>query len=169
MFKLIHKLRSRRKNGRDFGAADMIATLVMTPIILGVFFAIIDVSLFMNTKASVEAATRDGTRIAAMWGGTASNVRLNTTKKNVQTIIRSKIYDDKKKTCLNSHCTKAPKVTCTAASKMVKVAGTEISCTTTYYYKSIFFGSDLMGFGGITNNKNGFKSTSYAISETGYR
>ncbi len=169
MFKLIQKLRSRKEQGRDSGAADMIATLVMTPIILGVFFAIIDVSLFMNTKASVEAATRDGTRIAAMWGGTAANVRLNNTNKSVQTIILSKMYNSDKKTCLISNCTKPPKVTCTAASKMVKNAGTQISCTTTYYYKSIFFGSDLMGFGGITNNKNGFKSTSYAISETGYR
>lgn len=161
MIAFIHKIQNQR-NERERGAADMIAALTLTPIILFLLFAIIDISLWLNTKAHIEAATRDGTRIAAMWGG-AGNTPLNTTGKNIPSSIKSKLYNGK--SCTRSNCTRVPKVSCTPSK--VRTAGSQISCTTTYYYKSLFGKADLLGFGGITSKPIVYKST--AISETGYR
>lgn len=171
MFALMQKLRERQRSGKEFGAADMIAALTLTPIILALFFAIVDVSLWLNTKSHIESVTRDSVRLAAMWGGTdAKSVRLNTTGKSSATHIRDRIYNDSKKSCLRSNCTKAPVVSCSVASgngKFATAAGQTITCNVTYYYKSIFPGSKLLGFGQITEAPIKYGMT--AVSETGYR
>lgn len=166
MNKMINRARTRREDG----SADMISALVLTPMILLLFFAIIDVSLWLNTKAHIEAASRDGVRMAAMWGGTAKNVRLNTTNMKIDDIIKNKMYNSTTKVCHRSHCTKAPDVKChvgTSTRYIANRAGEEITCNITYYYKSIFPGADLLGFGKITQDPISYRVT--GLSETGYR
>lgn len=168
MNRMLYKVR----NDRESGSADIISALFLTPIILLLFFAIIDVSLWLNTKAHLEAASRDGVRVAAMWGGTSKGVRLNTTspRVSVDTIIKSKMYDSEKGTCTRSHCTKPPNVKChvgTSTRYIAKKSGETITCNITYYYKSIFPGSELLGFGKITQKPISYRVT--GLSETGYQ
>lgn len=171
MISYINKLRNKQSKNKEMGAADMIAALTLTPIILALLFAIIDISLWLNTKSHLEAATRDGVRMASMWGGTGpkSQVRLNPTNSNVDKMIQSKMWEGKN--CTQSNCTKAPNVKCRVGSingNKVRAtsAGEQINCRVTYYYKSIFPGADLLGFGKITQKP--IQYTVSGISETGY-
>lgn len=169
-----HHWKERQAIAKESGSADLVAALVLTPIILMLFFAIIDISLWLNTKANIEANVRDGVRVASMWGGTGNKkqVRLNDTNKNIDTIVKDKLWDSSKGTCTRSNCTKAPVVKCrvgniNGSAVRAKKAGDKIACQVTYYYKSIFPGADLFGFGQITQ-----KPISYTVdglSETGYR
>ena len=156
------------------GAADMVAALVLTPIILMLIFAAIDLSLWLNTKAHIEASTRDGVRLAAMWGGTAgkSKVRLNPSSESVDSMILSKFYNSSKNSCTRSHCTAKPTVKCRVGSingnvRVASRAGQTVVCSVNYKYRSVFFGSDLLGFGKITQAPISYTVT--GVTETGYR
>lgn len=168
MISYINKLRDGRRKDREEGSADMVAALALTPIILGLLLAIIDVSLWLNTKAHIEAISRDGVRMAAAWGGTSKGVRLNPTGRSTAELIKGGMYNEKTKGCTVSNCTKAPAVKCyvTSPTKYVATrAGETVYCDVEYYYRSIF-GGDLMGFGSITAGPISYRVT--ALSETGY-
>lgn len=150
---------NRLKSQREEGSADMVAALVLTPIVIFLLIGVINAGLWLNTKAHIEAATRDGTRLAAMWGG-SGNTRLNTTGKTTANIISEKIYADG--SCTTSHCTRKPSVSCTLP--VASSAGQTVQCTVTYYYKSIP-GAQLFGF--VPSSPIVYTST--AITETGYR
>lgn len=174
MFKIINTIRAKRLKTKEMGAADMIAALTLTPLVLMLIFAMIDLSLWLNTKAHIEASARDGVRVASNWGGTGNNskVRLNPTSQTVDSMIKDKIYDSKKKTCTRSLCTKPPVVKCRVGSlsgtKVVASrAGETVRCQITYNYRSIFFGSELLGFGQITEKPMNYVVT--GVTETGYK
>lgn len=156
-----------KNRDRESGSADLIVTLATIPFAVILILALIDISLFLNTRSTVQSAVRDGVRQAAMWGGTGGpeQVRLNASGTNIQTSILNKIWDAEKNTCTNSHCDAKPKVSCTTA--IATAAGQDITCTVIYDHMSIVPGSDLLGFGAITNEPYTIKET--ALSETGYR
>lgn len=163
---IIRKYRIRRENG----ATDLVVTLAILPLAIYLIIATIDIGMYMNTRLQVDANLRDGVRQAAMWGGTgdSKSVRLNTSGQTTQKNIQDKLWDTKEGGyCTKSNCTAKPVVSCTAASTKVKAAGTRIECSVKYSPQSIAAGSELLGFGLITNKA--YTSTSYAISETGYR
>ena len=159
------KIRNLMKRRNENGSAEIITTLFVMPFLLYLILALVDISLYMNTRSSVESVTRDGVRQAAMWGGTSEKVRLNPTGKSVGTIIFDRLYTGGK--CTYSNCIEPPSVTCD--SLQVSNAGTPITCTVTYKYKSVVPGMSLLGFEGITKNADGFTISEKALSETGYR
>lgn len=173
MITYMNKLRARQAN-KEMGAADMVAALVLTPLILMMIFASIDVSIWLNTKAHIESSMRDGVRMASMWGGTGSNksVRLNPSTKNVDTMILEKFYNTKNKACTRSHCTNPPTVKCRVGSlsgNKVRAtrAGETINCQMTYQYRSIAGGARMLGLGSITEKT--MKYTVTGVTETGYK
>lgn len=167
---MIEKLRNFVKKRRDEnGSADLVVTLFMLPLAVFLILALIDLSMYMNTRSSIESVVRDATRQSAMWGGTgtvANGVRLNTTGLNAAQRITNALTTTGGK-CKFSNCVpgKPPVATCSPAK--VAVAGTTITCKVTYYYKTVTPGTDLLGFSKITSR--GFTITSTALSETGYR
>lgn len=170
---MIEKLRNFVKKRRnEDGAADLVVTLFMLPLAVFLILALIDLSMYMNTRSSVESVLRDATRQSAMWGGTGTaydGVRLNTTGLSAAQRISNSlmISDGTTSKCKFSNCVpgKPPVVTCD--SVRVANAGATITCSVTYYYKTVTPGTDLLGFAAITSK--GFTISSTAISETGYR
>jgi hypothetical protein len=162
---LIRKIIKMRK--REEGAADLIVTLATIPFAVILILALIDISLFLNTKSYVQSSVRDGVRQAAMWGGSGdpSQVRLNTSGAKTQTNILNKIWDSSKGVCTQSHCESKPIVFCDR--EIATAAGQNIRCTVTYHYSSIVPASDLLGFGAITGAP--FTVVENGLSETGYR
>lgn len=137
----------------------MVAALVLTPIVIFLLIGVINAGLWLNVKSHIEAATRDGTRLAAMWGG-SGNTRLNSTGKSVAAIISDKLYENG--SCTQSNCTKKPTVSCTLP--VANSAGQTVKCTVTYHYKSIP-GAQLFSF--VPTKPITYSST--AVTETGYR
>lgn len=166
---MMEKIRkAMRKRDREQGAADMIVTLATIPFAIFLILALLDISLFLNTKSHVEASVRDGVRQAAMWGGAGdpSQVRLNVSGKSTEQNIKDKLWvSSGEGYCTHSRCVKAPEVSCPV--KVARTAGTKLTCSVRYYYSSIVPGSDLLGFGSIVNEP--YTVTEYSISETGYR
>lgn len=172
---MIEKLRNFVKKRRnENGAADLVVTLFMLPLAVFLILALIDLSMYMNTRSSVESVVRDATRQSAMWGGTGTvedGVRLNTTGLNAAQRIANALVvrggSTSEVKCKFSNCVpgKPPVATCNPAR--VSVAGVTITCSVTYYYKTVTPGTDLLGFSQITSS--GFTISSTALSETGYR
>lgn len=153
MFKLMQKVQRR-----EDGSSDLVTTILLLPLALFLLLSLIDVSMYFTARSSVQNETREGVRLAAMWGGTSSGVRLNNTGKSVQSHIASSLSNGK------------PKVTCSIAGKnkaIATYAGEKVACTTTYTYKTVTPGSDYFGFGAITGKK--IVITETALTETGYR
>lgn len=173
MITYMNKLRERQAN-KEMGAADMVAALVLTPIIIMMILASIDISLWLNTKSHIEASMRDGVRMASMWGGSGNNksVRLNPSSKNIDTMILEKFYNSKTKTCTRSNCISTPTVKCRVGSlsgNKVRAtrAGETVNCQMTYTYKSISPGAKVLGLSGITEKT--MKYTVTGVTETGYK
>lgn len=172
---MIEKLRNFVKKRRnEDGSADLVVTLFMLPLAVFLILALIDLSMYMNTRSSVESVLRDATRQSAMWGGSGTaydGVRLNTTNLSAAQRITNSLVTHSGSTseakCKFSGCVpgKLPVATCSPAK--VATAGTTITCSVTYYYKTVTPGTDLLGFAAITSS--GFTISSTAISETGYR
>jgi len=165
MMEKIRKIMKKRRN--EDGSADLIVTLATIPFAILLILALVDISLFLNTKSYVQSNVRDGVRQAAMWGGSGGpgEVRLNTSGQSTAANIKAKIWDKSKKICTKSHCQAEPVVSCT--NTVASAAGQQIRCNVTYSYRSIVPGSTLLGFGNITNKP--FTATEYSLSETGYR
>lgn len=164
MHKLIQRL-SKRRN--ESGSAEVISMIFVMPFLLFLILALVDVSLYMNTRTSVQNVTRDAVRQSANWGGTSANIRLNPTGLNTAQLIKNRLYNSSTGKCKYSGCTTPPVVTCTPAK--ASTAGTDISCTVTYKYKTVVPGLDLLGFSTLTSNPDGFKITEHNITETGYK
>lgn len=173
MFKVIQKMRSLRKT--EDGASELVTTLFMLPLALFLILSLIDVSLYFNARSTVQNDTREGVRQAAMWGGTGAKntVRLNPGNTTTAQNIKNVMYDSATGKCKQGGCTKAPVVSCktitsaSANASVAKKAGDRVTCTTTYYYKTVTPGSDYFGFGAITGSS--ITITETALSETGYK
>lgn len=172
MFKFANKLRHWRKG--EEGASELVTTLFMLPLALFLILTLIDVSMYFNARSSVQNVTREGVRQAAMWGGTGGkeHVRLNPTSTPTATAIKNSLFDSESNKCKQAGCTKPPIVTCTTKtstgnSNVAKNAGDTVTCTTTFYYKTVTPGSDYFGFAAAIGNE--IKLTESALTETGYR
>ena len=172
MFKFANKLRHWRKG--EEGASELVTTLFMLPLALFLILTLIDVSMYFNARSSVQNVTREGVRQAAMWGGTGAHntVRLNPSNITTAGAIKNTLYDSGSGKCLQVGCTKPPEVTCTTKtsagnSSVAKNAGDKVTCTTTFYYRTVTPGSDYFGFAAAIGNK--ITLTETALTETGYR
>lgn len=172
MFKIVNKLRHWRKN--EEGASELVTTLFMLPLALFLILTLIDVSMYFNARSSVQNVTREGVRQAAMWGGTGGHnyVRLNPTNNTTAQAIKNTLYDSETGKCTQMGCKQPPQVTCTTitsggGSQVARNSGDKVTCTTTFYYKTVTPGADYFGFSAAIGDK--IVLTESALTETGYR
>jgi Flp pilus assembly protein TadG len=156
----IHKRFARNRFGRESGASDIVVTLFMMPIVLGLVFALIDISSYFQVRAQVQNITRDGARQVALYGGTSPTIPLNVQKTggtDVTSQVFAKLY--KNGNCTLSACgsgtesgtaAKSPSVTCTPS--IARTLNANATCSVTYYYRSIGGGiAQNLGFGAIVS------------------
>lgn len=145
----------------ESGDSEIITALLVLPMIIWLIFSTIDVSLYMNTRSSVQNAARDAARQVAVYGG--DNSRLNPYAPNtVALTARNTLWNGSK--CTPSACKQAPEVTCTPT--IVAKAGDVVSCTIKYYYTTAASGNPISGFAGFLNKP--FTVTETARAEVGY-
>lgn len=145
---------------KEQGSADMIAALAITPIVIFLLIGTLNAGIWMNTKSQIEAATRDGARLAAMWGGSSSSSRLNNTGSDIDRIMEERLWNGS--SCIPSHCSKKPNTWCN--TNQATAAGQKITCRVRYWYKSIP-GAQLFSF--VPTGE--IVSEAYSYSETGFR
>lgn len=149
---------------KEDGSADLISVLIMLPMVVFLLFTMIDVSLYLNSRAVVEAANRDGVRQVALWGGTTSDVRVNNSKKSAPQIIVENLGEGASAKCVidkdGNESTKGDQVSLATSS------GQKIICETTYQYNSVAAGVVLPGLSEVINAPIKVKHTGY--TEVGY-
>lgn len=156
-------------NRRDRESGNDIVTLVMViPIIIILFFTMIDVSYYLQARSMVQSAAQDGARMVALYGGQSGNISLNKSNQPVQNLIMPKIYDSTGDRCIPSACYQPPVVRCTPEVVTEGMGlGTEVSCNIRYFYAPASAGlAQLIGFGELLTSEINVTQTS--ISETYY-
>jgi Flp pilus assembly protein TadG len=156
------KLREFLFAKKENGSSELPTTLLLLPLSIFLLFALIDVSFYMITRAQVQNVLNDGVRQLALYGGNSATLPLNNSGKDVNQIIRDRLYADGE--CTLSNCLAPPVVTCTPA--VATTVGQQVSCTLTYSYKpvvaDVFFGFTAA----ITQPP--YTLTSVSISETSF-
>lgn len=114
---------------------DIVQTILLAPFIIGLLFAIINMSAYFTVRGQIQDAAKDGARMVALYGGNNAQQTIvnNKTKKNVQDIIKDRLWQDGK--CTLSYCYSEPVVTCTP--ERVESPGEEVSCRIEYTYAAI--------------------------------
>lgn len=159
----MRKLRNRLNainTKQEKGDSEIISVLILLPIMLMLIFSMIDISLYVMTRSTVQGVARDGARQVAMWGGNESSLRgknVKTPSTNMTNALQHSNGACKPSACQNG---KPPKATCTP--KQTSQAGDEVSCSVTYSYQSVV--GNFSFFGAVTSQP--FTVTQYARSET---
>lgn len=151
----------RAKLRAERGGSDVVVILLTIPLVMFILLSLIDVSLYFQARTTVQNVTRDAAREVAIWGG--NNSPLNPTGTTVQAQALNRLWDGTK--CRSVSCSRKPTVSCTPTR--TTRAGQEVSCTTRFYYASLFPRNPITGFGAMTNRV--IEVTEYARSETGFR
>lgn len=159
------------------GSAEVVTTLMLLPLLIFIILALVEVSLYMQTRTSVQNALADATRQVAAYGG--NNTRLNPNGKAISTMLADALYRNGR--CTYSHCekNKKPAVTCgivagTQANGLPTFTqtgyatspGQEVACYVTYPYKGVTGGGWLLGFEQIAKP---FTVVEYSRTEVGFR
>lgn len=153
MKQLRKRLQVLRKEDR--GASDIITILFLLPILLLLIFSMIDLSLYVMARSTVQGVARDGARQVAMWGGNESSLR---GKASAPTANMKTALVHGNGNCKPSACTKAPVIQCTP--KQTSAAGDNVSCSVTYSYRSVTGNYSL--FSALTNQSFTVTQTSRA-------
>lgn len=140
------------------GDSELVSLLVVIPLVIWIIFTIIDVSMYMQARTKVQSVVRDGARQVAIYGG--NNSSLNPYDVTVANQTKTMLYKNGK--CIGVRCAEQPTLTCTPA--VATQAGQQVSCTSTFTYKSIY-GFNPFGFNFLMRP---FEITEYAFSETGF-
>lgn len=164
-----------RRNER--GSADLVTTLMLLPLLVFIILALIEVSVYMQTRTSVQNALADATRQVAAYGG--DNTRLNPNSQAISTQLSNTLYRNGR--CTYSHCEngKRPVVQCgivqsTPSSGVptfrstayATSPGQEVACYVNYPYKGVTGGGWLLGFEQIAKP---FTVVEYSRTEVGFR
>lgn len=160
------------------GSAELVTTLMLMPLLIFVILALIEVSVYMQTRTSVQNALADATRQVAAYGG--DNTRLNPTANTpISAQLTNTLFRNGR--CTYSHCEngKQPTVRCgivtsTGANGIPVFSGTgyatspgqEVACYVTYPYKGVTGGGWLLGFEQIAKP---FSIVEYSRTEVGFR
>ena len=155
MIRTTLKPRSKSENG----GSEIITTLMILPLILWLIFSLIDVSVYLTARSSVQNAARDAARQVSVWGG--NNSRLNPLGVTVATATFNQLYNNGK--CTPGACTRPPVVSCTP--EVTNRPGDSVQCSITYYYRSIYAGNPITGFASFLNHS--FTVVETARAETG--
>jgi Flp pilus assembly protein TadG len=143
------KVAARRPANLEESGNDIVVTLFMLPIVLGVIFSGIEVSTYFQARAEVQNITRDGARQVALYGGTSESIVLNQTGKNITQTVYNRLYTNGH--CTVSACAKAPTVTC-GPSKATSL-NDDAYCTVEYFYQNMGLALvEWLGYDKIVNN-----------------
>jgi Flp pilus assembly protein TadG len=159
MMIFINKLLNKR-NARERGSSEIVTTLFVVPIFIGLIFATVNSSIYFQVRSSIQNVARDGARQVALYGGNNASVPRNDTGFNVSQIVFNKLY--KNGDCTYSSCSQPPLVSC--GPGQATGAGQDVFCEVTYYYSPV--AEDYFGFSAGT--ALAFKVKEQFISETGY-
>lgn len=156
----IRKRFTRKRLGKENGSSDIVVTLFMIPFVLGLVFALIDVSTYFQVRAQVQNITRDGARQVAIYGGASPSIPLNIQKtggKDVGKLVFDKLY--KNGNCTLSACgsgtsggtsSVGPTVSCNPP--VAHSLNEDAYCSVTYNYRSIGGGvAANLGFGNVVS------------------
>lgn len=128
--------------------SDVVTTLFMIPITLGLIFALIDVSSYFQARSSIQSIVRDGARQVALYGGQSFQVALNETGNDVAVNVKNRLWDNGN--CVVSGCTEEPIVVC--GPNIATSLNDDAFCRVEYAYRSYAGGLvDWLGFGAILN------------------
>lgn len=141
------------------GSSELPVTIIMLPFVLFLLFALIDMSLYLNTRSNVQSILRDGTRLVALYGGNSAGSPLNPTGRDINTILADRLW--KNGACTQSNCDSQPIVSCTPG--LARNIAQDVSCTVTYDYQPVVY-DVFFGFTNISDAK--FTITETSISET---
>lgn len=149
MNQILHNFSDKLKTKRSKeSGSDVVAVVMLIPIIVILLFTMIDVSYYFQARSAVISATKDGARMTALFGGSSQNIPLNNTGKDTSAVIIGKIWNGVG--CIPSQCNQQPWASCTPAKALT--LGQQISCRTTYSYKPMSGNlAELIGFGAILN------------------
>lgn len=157
----INRLRSRR---RDERGNDLITSIFMIPIILGLIFVLIDVSVYFQARSEVQNVARDSARTIALLGGDSKSIPLNNLGAKPSELGLKSIWDGSK--CLPSACSKKPTISC-SPDKATQL-NQQVTCRVNYFYQPA--GGALvswLGFGDLLTLP--ISSSEVFRSETFYR
>lgn len=160
------------------GSAELVTTLMLMPLLILVILALIEISVYMQTRTSVQNALADATRQVAAYGG--DNTRLNPNAgQPISTQLSNALYRNGRCTYSNCETGKKPVVRCgvvasTAANGIPSFSGVgyatspgqEVACYVTYPYKGVTGGGWLLGFESIAKP---FSLVEYSRTEVGFR
>lgn len=121
----------RKKFKRENGDSEVISVLFIIPLVIFLLFAFIDISMYFQSRSTVQSMTRDAARSVAIYGGNDS--RLNPNSKSIATTLKDQLY--KNGECTVSDCAKPPQVKCSPTT--TKKAGQITTCSVRYTYKSL--------------------------------
>lgn len=158
---ILNRLRARR---RDENGNDVITSVFMLPLIIGLIVTMIDVSTYFQARSEVQNITKNAARTIALVGGNSAKIPLNNLGKTPSDIARSQLWDGSK--CLPTACSAAPTVTCTP--NIARSLNQTVTCTTVYRYQSA--GGALvqwLGFGDLLSVP--IRAVETTRSETYYR
>lgn len=156
---MLKQIRSFVNNRDERGSAELPVTIIMLPFVLFLLFALIDMSLYLNTRSNVQSVLRDGTRLVALYGGNSSGSPLNPTGRNIDAIVKDRLWQNG--ACTKSNCDSQPIVSCTP--NLARNIAQDVSCSVTYDYRPVVY-DVFFGFTNISDAK--FTITETSISET---
>lgn len=152
----IEKLRKRFRG--ENGDSEIVTVLFIIPIVVLLLFAFIDMSMYFQTRSTVQTMTRDAARSVAIYGG--DNSRLNPNSKSISATLKDQLYKNGK--CTVSSCSTPPKVKCSPT--VTKSAGQITKCSVSYTYESL---NPLNPISSPITNKT-FVVNATSRSETGF-
>lgn len=171
---MIFKSNTGNHDKKERGAAEIVQTLFMLPLVLVLIFAMIDIGFFFSARTTVQNMTRDAARQVAMAGGV--DTRLSTY--DIEAALSKSIYDPAKGKCSYIGCSGPPsKVDCYVINSngkkanQAREAGQDVACEVTYKYTPIsFFNNGVL----FSKGKGDFLSRNYTLieharSETGFQ
>lgn len=145
MLSKIRQIVSRRDIDTEEQGSDVVVTLFMIPFVLGLIFALIDVSTYFQTRSQIQNIARDGARQVALYGGQSKSVPLNTTGKDVVTTVKDRVY--KNGACVPSGCPSGYTPTVTCGPNKATNLNQDAYCTINYRYRG--FGGSLVSWLGF--------------------
>lgn len=152
----IETLRKRFRG--ENGDSEVISVLFIIPLVIFLLFAFIDISMYFQSRSTVQSMTRDAARSVAIYGGNDS--RLNPNSDSIASTLRTQLY--KNGECTVSDCGTPPQVKCTP--NVTSRAGQITKCSVRYQYKSL---NPLNPISGPITNK-AYIVTATSRSETGF-
>ena len=62
------------KDSKDRGDSELVSLVLLIPLIVGILFTMIDMSVYFSNRAQIQSAARDAARTVAIMGGNGTSL-----------------------------------------------------------------------------------------------